>query len=76
VIGCSSAVAAQITRQVPANTFEDKFVLRQQEMAMALRPDQDELLKAVDDFVTRNTASGELNKLYRRWLDSDLPVMK
>jgi polar amino acid transport system substrate-binding protein len=61
---------------VPANTFEQKFVLRQQEMAVALRPGQDELLKTVNDFVARNTANGELNKLYVKWLESDLPKMQ
>lgn len=75
-IGCSTTVAAQIAKRVPADTFEDKFVLRQQEMAVALRPGQDDLLKAVNDFVERNTANGELNKLYRRWLERDLPAMK
>jgi polar amino acid transport system substrate-binding protein len=74
-IGCSTTVAAQIAKRVPANTFEDKFVLRQQEMAVALRPGQAELLKTVNDFVARNTANGELNKLYRKWLERDLPVM-
>ncbi len=75
-IGCSTTVAAQIAKRVPADTFEDKFVLRQQEMAVALRPGQDDLLKTVNDFVARNTANGELNKLYRKWLERDLPAMK
>ena len=75
-IGCSTTVAAQIAQRVPADTFEDKFVLRQQEMAVALRPGQDELLNTVNDFVARNTANGELNKLYRKWLSRDLPAMK
>jgi polar amino acid transport system substrate-binding protein len=74
-IGCSTTVAAQIAQRVPANTFEDKFVLRQQEMAAALRPGETDLLKAVNDFVTRNTANGELDKLYRKWLGRDLPKM-
>jgi polar amino acid transport system substrate-binding protein len=74
-IGCSTTVAAQIAKRVPANTFEDKFVLRQQEMAVAIRPGQAELLKTVNDFVARNSANGELNKLYRKWLERDLPAM-
>ena len=40
-----------------------------------LRPGQTQLLKTVNDFVARNTANGELNKLYRKWLESDLPAM-
>ena len=74
-IGCSTTVAAQIAKRVPANTFEQKFVLRQQEMAVALRPSDADLLKAVNDFVVKNTGNGELNKLYHKWLESDLPKM-
>ena len=75
-IGASTTVAAQIAKRVPANTFEDKFILRQQQMGVALRPDQAELLKTVNDFVAKNTANGELNKLYQKWLGTDMPVMK
>ena len=75
-IGCSTTVAAQIAKRVPADTFEDKFVLKQQEMAVAMRPGQADLLKTVNDFVARNTANGELNKLYRKWLETDLPKMQ
>jgi polar amino acid transport system substrate-binding protein len=74
-IGCSTTVAAQIAKRVPANTFEQKFVLKQQEMAVALRPADTELLKAVNDFVVKNTGNGELNKLYHKWLETDLPKM-
>ena len=50
-IGCSTTVAAQIAKRAPANTYENKFVLRQQDMGVAMRPGQDDLLKAVNDFV-------------------------
>ena len=74
-IGASTTVAAQIAKRVPANTFEDKFILRQQQMGVAMRPDQAELLKTVNDFVAKNTANGELNKLYQKWLGTDMPKM-
>jgi polar amino acid transport system substrate-binding protein len=74
-IGCSTTVAAQINKRQPG-AFEPKFVLKQQEMAIAIRPGQDALLKAVNDFVAKNTANGELNKLYRKWLEADLPKMQ
>jgi polar amino acid transport system substrate-binding protein len=73
-IGCSTTVAAQINKRA-AGQFEPKFTLKQQEMAIAMRPGQDALLKAVNDFVTKETTSGELNKLYHKWLDTDLPKM-
>ena len=75
-IGCSTTVAAQIAKRAPAGTYENKFNLRQQEMAVAMRPGQDALLKSVNDFVAKNTANGELNKLYKKWLDTDLPKMQ
>jgi polar amino acid transport system substrate-binding protein len=74
-IGCSVTVAAQIAKRVPANTFENKFTLVQQAMAIAIRPGQDDLLKNVNEFVSKNTANGELNKLYRKWLETDLPKL-
>ncbi|MHB1198012.1 MAG: transporter substrate-binding domain-containing protein [Polaromonas sp.] len=75
-IGASTTVAAQIDKRAPANAFETKFLLRQQVMGIVMRPGQDELLKSVNDFVARNTANGELNKLYRKWLETDLPKMQ
>ena len=75
-IGCSTTVAAQIDKRAPANTFETKFLLRQQVMGIVMRQGQADLLKTIDDFVTRNTANGELNKLYRKWLETDLPKMQ
>jgi polar amino acid transport system substrate-binding protein len=75
-IGCSVTVAAQIAKRVPANTFENKFTLVQQAMAIALRPGQEDLLKNVNDFVQKNTANGELNKLYNKWLGADLPKLQ
>ena len=75
-IGCSVTVAAQIAKRVPAKTFENKFTLVQQAMAIAMRPGQDDLLKNVNEFVSKNTANGELNKLYRKWLETDLPKLQ
>ncbi len=75
-IGCPSTVTAQIAKRVPANTFEEKFVVRQQFMGIVMRLGQDDLLKNLNEFVARNTANGELNKLYRKWLNVDLPKMQ
>lgn len=74
-IGCSTTVAAQIAKRAPANAFENKMILKQQFMAVAVRPGQPELLKAVNAFIAKDTADGELNKLYQKWLSSDLPAM-
>jgi polar amino acid transport system substrate-binding protein len=74
-LGCSTTVAAQIAKRAPANTFENKFVLRQQVMGIVTRPGQTELMKTLNDFVARNKGNGELNKLYQKWLGTDVPVM-
>jgi polar amino acid transport system substrate-binding protein len=74
-IGCSTTVAGQIDKRQPG-AFEPKFVLKQQEMAVALRPGQEGLLKSVNDFVASNTTNGELNKLYQKWLGAPLPKMQ
>ena len=72
-IGCSVTVAAQIAKRAPAGTYENKFNLVQQNMGIAMRPGQPELEKTVNDFVAKHSADGELNKLYQKWLGTDLP---
>ena len=44
-------------------------------MAVALRPGQDDVAAAVNEFIAKNTANGELNKLYQKWLGADLPKL-
>ncbi len=74
-IGCSTTVAAQIAKRVPPDTYEKKFTVREQVMAIAMRPGQAELKKTLDAFVARNRANGELNKLYQKWLGTDFPAI-
>ncbi|MDI1246903.1 MAG: transporter substrate-binding domain-containing protein [Rhodoferax sp.] len=73
-IGCSTTVAAQIAKRA-GDAYENKLILKQQLMAVAMRQEQPDLLKTMNDFVARNTANGELNKLYQKWLKADLPAM-
>lgn len=74
-IGCSTTVAAQIAKRAGADTFEQKLVLRQQLMAVAMRPGQADLQKTMDGLIEKNTANGELNKLYTKWLGTALPQL-
>ncbi len=74
-LGCSTTVAAQIAKRAPANKYEQKMVLKQQVMGIALRPSQDALKKELNDFIARNKANGELGKLYQKWLGTDFPDM-
>jgi polar amino acid transport system substrate-binding protein len=73
-IGCSTTVAAQIAKRA-GDSYENKLMLRQQFMAVAMRQNQPELLKAMNDFVAKNTANGELGKLYQKWLSAPLPQL-
>ncbi|HWL27526.1 MAG TPA: transporter substrate-binding domain-containing protein [Burkholderiaceae bacterium] len=74
-IGCSTTVAAQIAKRAP-DRFENKFVLLQQEMAVAMRPGEPNTLKAVNELVEKNIKSGEFSKLYEKWLGTPLPALK
>jgi polar amino acid transport system substrate-binding protein len=73
-IGCSTTVAAQISQRAP-DRFENKFVLLQQEMAVALRPGESNTLQAVNEAVDKNIKNGELSKLYEKWLGTPLPAL-
>lgn len=73
-IGCATTVAAQIAKRV-GDVYENKLVLRQQFMAPAMRLGQADLLKNVNAFVAKYTENGELNKLYVKWLGTELPKM-
>lgn len=74
-IGCSVQVAAEIAKRAPANRFENKFQLLQQNMAVALRPGQEPLAAAINAAIDKNVANGELNKLYQKWIGADLPKL-
>lgn len=74
-IGCSVQVAAEIAKRAPANRFENKFQLLQQNMAVALRPGQESLAAVINAAIDKNIANGELNKLYQKWIGADLPKL-
>lgn len=73
-IGCSTTVAGQIAKRSP-DRFENKFVLLQQEMAVAMRPGEPNTLKTVNELVDQNIENGEFSKLYEKWLGSPLPEL-
>lgn len=73
-IGCSTTVAGQIAQRAP-DRFENKFVLLQQEMAVAMRPGEPNTLKAVNESVDKNIQNGEFSKLYQKWLGTPLPKL-
>jgi polar amino acid transport system substrate-binding protein len=74
-IGCSTTVAGQIAQRAP-DRFENKFVLLQQEMAVAMRPGEAKTLQTINDLVDKNIKDGEFSKLFEKWLGAPLPALK
>jgi polar amino acid transport system substrate-binding protein len=74
-IGCSTTVAGQIAQRAP-DRFENKFVLLQQEMAVAMRPGEAKTLQTINELVDKNIKDGEFSKLYEKWLGTPLPALK
>ena len=74
-IGCSTTVAGQIAQRSP-DRFENKFVLLQQEMAVAMRLGEPNTLKIVNELVEKNIQNGEFNTLFQKWLGTPLPELK
>jgi ABC-type amino acid transport/signal transduction systems, periplasmic component/domain len=72
LIGVSNVVAAQIETAAPGK-YEQKIQLSQQVQGIAVRKGSSELLTAVNAFVDKVKASGDLNKIHEKWLGSPLP---
>ncbi|GGG09955.1 MULTISPECIES: transporter substrate-binding domain-containing protein [Rhizobiaceae] len=72
LIGVSNVVATQIEQAAPGR-FDQKLQLSQQVQGIAVRKGSAELLTAVNAFVEKAKADGELNKIHEKWLGSPLP---
>ncbi|NYT38228.1 transporter substrate-binding domain-containing protein [Allopusillimonas soli] len=73
-IGCSTTVAGQIAKRAPGK-FDTKFVLLQQEMAVAMRKGEPKTLDTFNKLITQNIDNGTFDKLYQKWLGSPLPKL-
>lgn len=72
LIGVSNVVAAQIEKAAPGR-FVQKLQLSQQVQGIAVRKGSTELLTAVNAFIAKVKASGELGKIHEKWLGAPLP---
>lgn len=72
LIGVSNVVAAQIDKAAPGR-FAQKLELSQQVQGIAVRKGSTELLTAVNAFIDKVKADGELNKIHEKWLGAPLP---
>ena len=68
----SNVVVSQINERAP-DTYDIKFSLSQQSQGIATRPDQDELMTYINDFLQRKKESGELSALHEEWVGAPLP---
>jgi polar amino acid transport system substrate-binding protein len=72
LIGVSNVVAAQIEKAAPGR-FDQKLQLSRQVQGIAVRKDSAELLMAVNAFIDKVKANGELTKIHEKWLGAPLP---
>lgn len=72
LIGVSNVVAAQIEQAAPGR-FNQKLELSQQVQGIAVRKGSSELLDAVNAFLEKVKADGQLNAIHEKWLGTPLP---
>ena len=72
LIGVSNVVATQIEKAAPGR-FNQKLQLSQQVQGIAVRKGSTELLAAVNAFVDKVKANGDLSKIHEKWLGAPLP---
>ncbi len=71
-VGTSSVIAADVQKRFPGK-YKVPYVINEQRMAIAMRKDRPELLKAMNDFIAADLANGKLNALFEQWLHTPLP---
>jgi polar amino acid transport system substrate-binding protein len=72
LIGVSNVVAAQIEQAAPGR-FNQKLELSQQVQGIAVRKGSTELLEAVNAFIEKVKADGQLSAIHEKWLGTPLP---
>ena len=72
LIGVSNVVAAQIEQAAPGR-FNQKIELSQQVQGIAVRKGSTELLEAVNAFIEKVKADGQLSAIHEKWLGTPLP---
>lgn len=73
LMGASNVVISQIQSVAP-DRFDTKFSLKRQSQAIAVRPGDATLLEAVNSFLVKVKASGELDALHQKWVGGPLPT--
>lgn len=68
-------IASSLIPRYPDRGFEGKFVLRRSLYAIAVRRTEPEVLQWVNTFVLFRKNSGDLSRIYQKWLGVPLPEL-
>ena len=75
-IASPSFTVKTLAERNPAKNLEVKFNVSATPLAIGMRKNEPELMNWVNTWVAKNTASGELNRIYKQHMGIDLPDMK
>jgi polar amino acid transport system substrate-binding protein len=72
-IGLALYPLRMLDKTAPGHNYEKKIVVNNQWTGIAMRKGQKELNTYLNDFLDRMEQNGELNKISRKWLNTDHP---
>ncbi|WP_457090626.1 transporter substrate-binding domain-containing protein [Microvirga sp. P5_D2] len=72
LMGVSNVVFSQIEKAAPGR-YDQKFIFNQQLQGIAIRKNTPELQAALNAFITKHMADGQLEAIHQKWLGSPLP---
>jgi polar amino acid transport system substrate-binding protein len=72
LIGCSNVCYVTIQKLAP-NKFNKKFELSSQVQGIAVKPGEDKLLAAINQFIGKIKQDGSLDKVNQKWLGAPMP---
>ena len=75
-IATPSFTVQTLAQKNPAKNLEVKYMDSATPLAIGMRKNEPELMNWVNGWVEKNTANGELNKIYRKHMGIALPDMK
>lgn len=75
-IATPSFTVKTLAQKNPAKNLEIKFNVSATPLAIGMRKNDPELMAWVNTWIGKNTANGELNKIYKQHMGIDLPDMK
>ncbi|PKH25014.1 ABC transporter substrate-binding protein [Enterobacterales bacterium CwR94] len=65
----NNLIAQKVGQENPAKQIELKYLLRKSPAYIAVRPGQPELMTAINQFIEKSTADGELPALRQKWFN-------